>query len=131
MGLLNRQSGNTHKDTAQNRLAWEPLTDLQQLDGIGADSIETPALIFKHSTRCGISNMVLKNFERYYDIPHEELSTYFLDLLAHRDISNEIALRFAVPHESPQVLIVRDGKCVYTASHGDIDADFIKEKIRP
>jgi bacillithiol system protein YtxJ len=118
------------KDTTGNGLHWTELTDLQQLDGIVSQSHQAPVMVFKHSTRCGISGIVLRNFERHYDIPGDDLSPYYLDLLAHRDVSNEIARRFGVVHQSPQILLIRDGECFYTASHSDIDVGFIKEKIR-
>ena len=129
MGMFNKLFGDSpSKDTAENRVAWKPLTEISQLDDIAGASV--PVLIFKHSTRCGISNMVLKNFERHYDLRDGELEPYFLDLLSFRRLSDEIASRFGVLHQSPQILVIKDGKCLYTASHSDIDAASITEKIR-
>ncbi|RZJ30432.1 MAG: bacillithiol system redox-active protein YtxJ, partial [Flavobacterium sp.] len=93
-------------------------------------SFEKPVFIFKHSTRCGISRMVLKNFESNYSLSDDEIEPYFLDLLSHRGVSNEIAGRFNVVHQSPQLILLRNGECHYTASHSDIDAAELKEKIK-
>lgn len=120
---------NDSKDTEQSNIAWNDLTQLQQLDVIVEESHTQPVLIFKHSTRCSISRMALKNFERYYDINVDDAKPYYLDLLEHRDISNEIASRFGVVHQSPQLIIIKDGTAIYTASHSDIDAEMVKEKI--
>ena len=72
--------------------------------------------------------MALKQFEREFDL-NETVDAYFLDLIAHRDISNEIASRFGVYHESPQLILIKNGKAVYDVSHSDIDAVALKEKI--
>ena len=132
MSLFNKMFRNSepNKVTNENAVQWYDLTELNQLDTIAAESAQTPVFIFKHSTRCGISRMVLKNFESHYNLADNEIKGYFLDLLSHRDISNEIARRFDVVHQSPQLILIKDGKCHYTASHSDIDADELKEKIR-
>jgi bacillithiol system protein YtxJ len=117
------------KDTSSSNIDWNDLTDLKQLDEIIAESEDIPVIIFKHSTRCSISRMALKTFEREYNIEIGDAKPYFLDLLEHRDISNEIALRFEVMHQSPQLILIKNGKAVYTTSHSDIDAVAVKEKI--
>lgn len=122
-------SGSTSKDTPQNQLHWNELTDLKQLEELEAESRNLPVIIFKHSTRCGISRMALKNWEREYDLPKEEASLYLLDLLNHREISNAIAEKFRVYHESPQLLLIRDGNVVHHSSHGDISAQAVARKI--
>ena len=73
--------------------------------------------------------MALRNFEQEYDIEEGKLKAYYLDLLEHRDISNEIAERFGVYHQSPQVILIRDGKAVYDTSHSDIDAATVQKKL--
>lgn len=112
----------------ESKMNWELLTDINQLGEIIFNSNEKPAVIFKHSTRCSISRMALKQFENEFNL-EEEITPYFLDLLNHRDISNEIANRFGVEHQSPQILLIKDGKSVYDASHSDIDAVELKEKL--
>jgi len=97
---------------------WHPLTDLAQLDAIDAASAERPILIFKHSTRCNISSAALSRLERAWTAADDaQHVTYHLDLLRHRDVSNAIAERYGVEHASPQVLVIRNGKCVYDESH--------------
>jgi bacillithiol system protein YtxJ len=133
MSLFNSLFGNSgesdNKDTNQNGLNWNALTQIAQLDEIVATSASTPVLIFKHSTRCSISRMALKNFEREYNLEESEVAPYFLDLLEHRDISNEIAQKFQVIHQSPQLLLIKNGKSVYDVSHSEIDAEALKSKV--
>ena len=111
-----------------SKINWIELTDLGQLNEIMDLSHEQPVAIFKHSTRCSISRMSLKQFENEFDL-EGSVTPYFLDLLNHRDISNEIATRFEVYHQSPQLLLIKEGKSIYDASHSDIDAVVLKEKI--
>jgi len=133
MSLFNSLFGNSsesdNKDTNQNSLNWNALTEIKQLDAIVTASAEKPVVIFKHSTRCSISRMALKNFEREYNLEESEVAPYFLDLLEHRDISNEIAQKFQVIHQSPQLLLIKNGKSVYDVSHSEIDAEALKSKV--
>jgi bacillithiol system protein YtxJ len=108
---------------------WHPLTSSQQLDHISERSSQVPVLIFKHSTRCSISFMAKHRLESDWNFNDEEIEPYYLDLIAHRNISGEIAERFAVHHESPQILLIKDGECVLDASHLDITVEEIKEMI--
>jgi len=129
MSFLNSIFGSSENaDSPKSNVKWTELTDIAQLLEVTAISNEKPVVIFKHSTRCSISRMALKQFERDYDL-NEVVDAYFLDLIAHRDISNEIASRFNVYHESPQLILIRNGKAVYDVSHSDIDAVALKEKI--
>lgn len=109
---------------------WHVLGTLDQLDTIIEESKDKPVVIFKHSTRCGISRGVLKIFERNYNYTDERLKLYFLDLLQNRDISNDIAARFKVRHESPQLLIIKNGVAVYHNSHHAIEASQIEEFLK-
>ena len=111
-----------------SKINWIELTDLGQLNEIMDLSHEQPVVIFKHSTRCSISRMALKQFENEFDL-EGRVTPYFLDLLNYRDISNEIATRFEVYHQSPQLLLIKEGKSVYDASHSDIDAVELKGKV--
>lgn len=130
MGLFNKLFGeNDTKGTSSGNIQWNDLTDIKQLDEIIQESATLPVLIFKHSTRCGISRMALGNFEKNYAIYVEDAKPYYLDLLEHRDISNEIANALHVTHQSPQLLLIKDGVVVYHASHGDIDAEVVKNKL--
>ena len=105
---------------------WIELSDLEQVDQIIQQSALKPQLIFKHSTRCSISSMALSRLESKWQ-DDDKIPAYFLDLLNHRDISNEIASLFSVEHASPQVLLIKDGVCIYHASHTNISAADILE----
>ena len=72
--------------------------------------------------------MALKQFENEFDLT-DKVTPYFLDLIAHRDISNDIASRFGVMHQSPQLLLIKGGKSIYDVSHSDIDAEALKGKV--
>jgi bacillithiol system protein YtxJ len=114
-------------------MLWHKLTDISQLQDIIDISQEQSAngltvLIFKHSTRCSISSMALNRLESKWK-DDQKIKPYFLDLLAHRDISNEIASIFKVEHASPQVLLIRNGKCIYHNSHNGISVSEILEAI--
>ena len=98
---------------------WIQLTDEQQLSELKELSKNNPQVIFKHSTRCSISSMAKNRLERT-SIP-SDLPFYILDLIRFRPISNKIAQEFQVRHESPQVLIIVDGECIYDESHSGID----------
>jgi bacillithiol system protein YtxJ len=111
-----------------SKINWIELTDLGQLNEIMDLSHQQPVIIFKHSTRCSISRMALKQFENEYDL-EGSVTPYYLDLLNHRDISNEIATRFDVYHQSPQLLLIKEGKSIYDASHSDIDAVELKGRV--
>ena len=112
MGLLDKIF-NSQQEVSKKEIVevpWHPLTRMEQLDEIKKESEEKTVVIFKHSTRCGISRMVLRNFEGDFgDTSEENLKLYFLDLLSNREISNEIASRFGVQHESPQMLVIKGG----------------------
>lgn len=130
MGLFNKLFGDSEsKDTSSATVKWNELTEIKQLDDIIQESADTPAIIFKHSTRCAISRMALRNFEKDYNIEEGKAKPYYLDLLEHRDVSNEIASIFHIEHQSPQLLVVKDGVVVYHTSHQDIDAEVVKGKV--
>lgn len=101
---------------------WTSINSFHQLEEISSASNEMAVLIFKHSTSCSISGAALNRLERNFK-PEEwsGIKTYFLDLLSFRDISKAIADKFEVAHESPQAILIKDGKAVYSASHFDID----------
>ena len=107
---------------------WNKLTSSAQLEEIKVLSHSKPVLIFKHSTRCSISRFALKRFESEFEM-QEKVITYFLDLLNYREISNEIAVKFGVQHQSPQVLLLKNGKVVYHDSHDGIEAEELKKYI--
>ena len=106
---------------------WIPLNTLEQLESIKEKSQATPQLIFKHSTRCSISTMALNRFERATTKP--TIDFYFLDLIANRQISNAVAEQFKVHHESPQILLIKNGECIYDESHNGILMDELIEQL--
>ncbi len=97
-------------------MEWTPLTDLAQLDAIDRLSAERPVLIFKHSTQCSISEGALGRMDAG-DATAFTFPAYYLDLLAYRPVSNAVETRYGILHESPQVLVISGGKCVYHTSH--------------
>ena len=106
---------------------WINLTEESQLETIYKESFEQPAVIFKHSTRCSISSMAKMRLDRE-DAP-ANANFYYLDLIAYRNLSNAIAEQYSVHHESPQILIIRNGECVYDESHNGIDMHEIAEQV--
>lgn len=126
MSFLNKIFGSENSDNNNSKANWIPLTTIHQLDEISEKSKEKPAAIFKHSTRCGVSRFVLNQFEKEYNLENK-IDLYFLDLLQHRDISNEIASRFEVVHQSPQLIFIKNGIAVYNASHNDISANTLEK----
>lgn len=105
---------------------WKDLKSEQQVREILEESKMTTVMIFKHSTHCSTSRMVLDRLARKWkEEETSHLKTYFLDLISFREISDSIASEFDVPHESPQVLIIENGRSVYDRSHFDIDYDQI------
>ena len=108
-------------------MQWTPLTDLSQVSEIQHSA--GYSLIFKHSTRCSVSMMAKRRFEMDWEILPSDIRLYFLDLIAYREISNQLADTFQVHHESPQILLIKDGECILDASHGDISAEEVEEVI--
>ena len=108
---------------------WNKLTSEEQIDQVIAASEEKPVLLFKHSTRCSISSMSLDRLLRNWKPEDaDKITPYYLDLIAFRSLSNLVAERFGVPHESPQVLLIQNGKVTYHESHYGISyAEIMKQ----
>jgi bacillithiol system protein YtxJ len=105
---------------------WIELQTETQLEDIRKKSTDRPQVIFKHSTRCSTSALIKNRLERSKQ--PESIDFYYLDLISHRPVSNKIADTFGVHHESPQILLIRDGKCVYDESHIGISMDEIESQ---
>ncbi len=105
--------------TNKSVFPWIELTSISQLEEI-LNSTEK-IVIFKHSIRCSISSFALRNFEREFD-QNSNIPCYLLDLISHRDVSNEIAEKLNVMHQSPQVFLIENKNVLYTATHEQIDA---------
>lgn len=109
---------------------WNKFTDLAQLDNIIAESAQKTVMLFKHSTTCSISNMALSRLERAWkDAEMQGVSPYFIDLLAYRSISNKVAEQFGIKHESPQILVIKNGVCTYHNSHSGISYVELKQVV--
>ena len=104
---------------------WKKIESEEDLAKAVEKSFEKKTVIFKHSTRCHISKMVLKNFENEVANSDKDVAYYFLDLIAHRPISNKIAEDFGVTHQSPQLIVLENGKAVKDASHQSISVNLI------
>ena len=107
---------------------WNTLTNEAGIEAIKEKSKERPQVIFKHSTRCSISSMAKNRLEK--SIEPDGVDFHFLDLIAHRTVSNKIAETFSVYHESPQILLIKDGECVYDESHTGISMDELEAQVK-
>lgn len=103
-------------------MIWNALTSLSTLEELWETSVDTPVLLFKHSTRCSISTTALDRMLRQWKTEDsQKVLPYYLDLLNYRPISAAIAERTGVEHQSPQLLLLKNKQVVWTASHWDID----------
>lgn len=128
MGFFDSIIGKNDNE-ARNGFPWKMLTHEAQLnDEVVPTSYNKPAVVFKHSTRCIISRTALALFERTYAF-ETAFDLYYLDLISYRAVSNAIANQFDVVHQSPQILVIKDGTCVYSASHENIDATILERFV--
>jgi bacillithiol system protein YtxJ len=100
---------------------WISLESAEQLDGIKQQ--QGYSIIFKHSIRCSISLMAKRRFEMDRDNLPDNLPLYFLDIINRRELSNQIAQDFQVHHQSPQLLLIKDGECILDQSHSSISLE--------
>ncbi|MGJ8658573.1 MAG: bacillithiol system redox-active protein YtxJ [Cellulophaga fucicola] len=129
MGLFTGLFGGNGEKKEEKQLPWIPLTAVEQLKDIEEKSKTKTQIIFKHSTSCGISRMVIKMFRDTYDYTEEQADLYYLDLLQYREVSNETGYKFQVMHQSPQLLVVKNGVAVANASHGSINELHLEKYI--
>ena len=122
MGLFSFKS-----KTDPSSFNWVKLTEKNQLNDLIRESYVTPVLFFKHSIRCSISSMAKNRLENNWNM--ENVVPVYLDLINFRNLSNQLAEEFGVVHASPQVILVKDGKCIFTASHNAIDVESIENNI--
>ena len=129
MGLFGNVFGKKEqKEKVTSNIPWIPLESLEQLDVIANQSKTRTQLIFKHSTTCGISRMVLNMFTGSYALG-EGVDIYFLDLHAYRAVSNAVESKFRVRHQSPQLLVIKNGEVSFHTSHGAIADTDLKEVV--
>ncbi|WP_027137378.1 bacillithiol system redox-active protein YtxJ [Gaetbulibacter saemankumensis] len=121
MRLISKLFNSVSEEKEEKVLPWNSLNKMEALEEIENKSKEKTQVIFKHSTRCGISRMVINRFVESYNLNAEQADLYYLDLLNYRDISNEIASKFQVWHESPQLLVIKNGTVMKHASHSSIN----------
>jgi bacillithiol system protein YtxJ len=107
---------------------WIDLNNEVQLETLKESSNLKPQLIFKHSTRCAVSSMAKSRLER--TVQPDGIDFYYLDLIQHRALSQKISEAFQVYHESPQVLLIKNGECVYDESHSGIQMNEIIEQAQ-
>lgn len=126
MSFLDKIFGTNESEKTESKVNWIPLNDFKDLENVTNESFKKTVVLFKHSTRCSISRFALKQFENEFDLPEESISLYFLDLLNFRAISNKIADDFQVMHQSPQMIVLKDGVVVFSSTHSDINANDLK-----
>lgn len=102
------------------------MAQIKEIDRLSKDS---PVLIFKHSTRCPISSMALRRLKEPWNRAAAEIIVYYLDLLANRPLSDALAQHYAVEHQSPQVLLLQEEKCIFHTSHNSISQKIIEEQL--
>jgi len=131
MGLFKNifGSGSSSDKKSSAKPTWLTLNSIAQLDEIDALPENESVVLFKHSTRCSISTMAQTRLEGSLAELMEKAQLYYLDLIAHRDISNEIANRYGITHESPQVIILQGGKPIFHVSHNGIKPAQLLEVI--
>ena len=108
---------------------WKDLNHQDQLHELIEESKQKLVAIFKHSIRCGISHHVKDRIESDYDLHPNDLSFYYLDLISYRPVSNMVAELLKVPHQSPQLILLKDGNVVYNASHHMIDINHVRNQL--
>ena len=122
MNIFKRKSNPKKEavDSLKSTFEWIPLTSISQIEELKKASHSKTIFIFKHSTRCGISRMVLKKFEALITEAYSTIDFYYLDLLNYRTLSDALAETFQIAHQSPQLLVVKNETAIYNDSHYDI-----------
>lgn len=108
---------------------WSVLDSDDQLSSSLDDSFHRPVVIFKHSTRCSISSLAKNRLEQEWELTFGDHQIYYLDLIAFRSISNAVAEKLDVEHQSPQIIVIKEGKAVYNASHSSINVEDLRPYI--
>lgn len=108
---------------------WSILNKPEQIDEIVAESRKVPVVVYKHSTRCGVSSAAKSDLEHDWDLQPDEIKPYYLDVVGSRDLSHQVARLFGVRHESPQIILIRNGKATFTSSHWNISVDALRDAL--
>lgn len=106
---------------------WVSLSNDEQLESLKKRSFLKPQVLYKHSTRCSLSSVVLSRIERATIMSEAEF--HMLDLIRFRQLSNKVAADFNVHHQSPQLLLIKDGNCIYDESHLGINMSDLNEQV--
>jgi bacillithiol system protein YtxJ len=106
------------------------LSDLDMLDAAIAESLERPVLLFKHSRTCGISAEALDELHAHVAENGGKASYKVITVQSHRRLSDSAAERFGIRHETPQAILLRDGRPVWNASHFRITAATLGQIIQ-
>lgn len=120
MGFFNKTEPN---------IPWKPLKEVAQIDELLTASHDKPVAIFKHSTTCGISASAKHRFEQEWDLDPEKVDIYYLDLLRYRAVSNAVAEKTGVWHQSPQVILLKAGKAIFDTSHMAISVGRLNQAL--
>lgn len=126
MGLFGKIFGSEDSTSSNKGIEWQTLKSVDDLKQAIAASHESPVLLFKHSTRCSISSSALNRLERNWDNEAVNVQPFYLDLIEHRDISAAIASQTGIIHQSPQAILLKNGKAVHSSSHMDISFEDLK-----
>jgi len=109
---------------------WNILSKPEQLDEIVTESRRIAVVIYKHSLRCGVSSAAKRALDQDWDLQPDELKPYYLDVIGSRSLSDRVAQQFKVRHESPQIMLIRNGKVIYTNSHWQISVNALREALK-
>lgn len=112
-----------------DRSQWGEISTSSELKDIDKASYEKIQFIYKHSSRCATSYFALRNLQDLSEEVRKVADLYMVDVIGQRSLSNEISSHYDVRHESPQVLLIREGQVRWNGSHGEVRSDVIKEVI--
>jgi len=100
---------------------WREITSIEEWDKVMSDSASRQVIVLKHSTRCPVSASALEEYEAYLaDKPNPDTDYYLVKVIESRPVSNKIAEDLGVVHQSPQMILVKDGKAVWNTSHWSV-----------
>ncbi len=105
------------------------VVSVDEIEPLFAQSEKTPVFIFKHSLTCGISQAAFAEYQRFAQQPAGAALCALIEIQNARDVSNAIAARTGIRHESPQAILLRDGQAVWHASHWSIRAGSLAQAL--
>ncbi len=129
MGLFDTFFGKKSEAETKINNAWHPLSETDQLKEVLEQSVDQPQLIFKHSTKCGVSTVAKKNLEAVFEEIIPQADVHIVDVIKNREVSNEIASELNVQHESPQLIKVHQQDTSWDISHAKIQSQKVLELL--